>query len=229
VLDGVSLRVRTGEVVALAGAMGSGRTALLSALFGIGRGRVTGRITLGGAPIELSSPRAALARGIALVPEDRKASGLVLEGSVSHNLTLSSLACRMVDEPNEDWRASKQVSGLRIKTAGLDTPVGHLSGGNQQKVVLGRCLMTDPRLLLLDEPTRGVDIGARAEIYRLIRDLVAGGRAVLMASSDLAEILSVSDRVIVMREGRVAGELPREGASEEAIMQLAVGTAGTVH
>ena len=161
---------------------------------------------------------------MALVPEDRKATGLVLDASVADNLTLSSLGGWLIDAADDQWRASKQATALKVKAAGLDVAVATLSGGNQQKVVLGRCLMTRPRLLLLDEPTRGVDVGARAEIYNIIRNLVGDGCAVLMASSDLTEILTLADRVLVLREGALAGELDRASASEQAIMTLAVGT-----
>ena len=227
VLDDVSLQVRAGEVVALAGAMGSGRTALLSTLFGAARGRVEGRALLGGFTARLASPRDAIAAGIALVPEDRKGGGLVLEMSVGENLDLAALGryCRagVIDEAAATRASTAEVRRLGVKTPSLETEVRMLSGGNQQKVVLGKWLMTEPKLLLLDEPTRGVDVGAKAEIYAIVRELVEDGLAVLIASSDLPEIRLLADRVVVLREGAVAGELSREEATEEAILRLAVG------
>lgn len=225
-LRDISLHVRAGEIVALAGAMGSGRTALLSTLFGQGRGKIAGRINLDGELVELSGPADAIASGVALVPEDRKGRGLVLGMSVTHNLTLAALrdiTGRFVDGVDEETRASETAARLCVSAPSMDAAVATLSGGNQQKVVIGKWLLTQPKLLLLDEPTRGVDVGAKAEIYRLIRGLVDDGLAVLLASSDLPEIVRLADRVVVLRDGRVAGELARPHVSERAIMQLAVG------
>jgi ABC-type sugar transport system ATPase subunit len=226
VLHELSLAVRAGEVVGLGGAMGSGRTALLSALFGTYRGSRRGRIRVGGRPVLLREPRDAIAAGLALVPEDRKGAGLVLEMTVGENLTLASLgrySRGLVDDLAEARAAGAEAARLEVRAAALDVEVGTLSGGNQQKVVLGKWLLTGPRVLLLDEPTRGVDVGARAEIYRIVRELVAGGLAVLLASSDLPELRLLCDRILVLREGRLAGELSRAEASEEAILQLSVG------
>jgi ABC-type sugar transport system ATPase subunit len=224
VVDDVSLHVRAGEVVTLAGAMGSGRTALLSTLFGLARSRTAGRILVDGAVAAIGSPRDAIAHGVALVPEDRKGAGLVLGMTVADNLALADLP-RFIDELGEERTAASQAVELGVKAPSLDAEVATLSGGNQQKVVLGKWLRTDPRVLLLDEPTRGVDVGAKAEIYKLVRALTARGHAVLMASSDLPEVLRLSDRIVVLREGRVAGELARAEATQHAIMQLAVGAA----
>ncbi len=227
ILSDVSLQVRAGEVVTLAGAMGAGRTALLSTLFGLMRGRVTGRVALDGAEIDLGSPGTAMRQGIALVPEDRKEHGLVLGMSVAENLTLAGLRRvtrhGILDAIREEQVAAERAAELQVKAAAMSTEVATLSGGNQQKVVIGKWLLTEPKLLLLDEPTRGVDVGAKAEIYRLIRELVARGQAVLMASSDLPEVVLLSDRVVVLREGRVAGQLGRGEATQEAILDLAIG------
>jgi ABC-type sugar transport system ATPase subunit len=160
---------------------------------------------------------------MALVPEDRKGAGLVLSLSVGDNLALASLPSAIVDDAKIEADAQARVRELRIKTAGLDVEVATLSGGNQQKVVLGKWLATAPKVLLLDEPTRGVDVGARAEIYRLIEELAAQGCAVVIASSDLAEVVRLADRVLVLRDGRLAGELARADASGPSILQLACG------
>jgi D-xylose transport system ATP-binding protein len=223
VVDDVSLSVRAGEVVALAGAMGSGRTALLSTLFGLARGRVHGTIQVGGAAFAPRSPADAIRRRVALVPEDRKQHGLVLGLSVADNLGLASQRGFGHDPVAAEDTAARSARELGVKAPSLDALVDTLSGGNQQKVVLGKWLLTGPRLLLLDEPTRGVDVGARAEIFSLIRGLTERGLAVLVASSDLEEIRQLADRVVVLREGRVAGQLHGDAATAAAIMHLAVG------
>ncbi len=227
VVDGLSFTVRAGEVVALAGAMGSGRTATLSALFGLARSPMSGTIRIDGKPLAPKDPADAIACGVALVPEDRKGAGLVLGLSVADNLALCALD-RMsrrgvIDEPRAERAANARAQALRIKAAGLGVDVATLSGGNQQKVVIGKWLELAPRVLLLDEPTRGVDVGAKAEIYKLIEELTAQGHAVLLASSDLPEVLRLADRILVLREGRLAGALDRADATQLAIMKLAVG------
>ena len=231
VVDRLSFAVHAGEVVALAGAMGAGRTATLSALFGLGRGAVSGRIRVDGRPLVARSPADAIAAGLALVPEDRKGAGLVLGMSVADNLALASLgrgcAWGVVDAARAEQAANARIKELRIKLPGLGVEVATLSGGNQQKVVIGRWLELAPRVLLLDEPTRGVDVGAKAEIYRLIEELTGRGHAVLMASSDLPEVVLLADRVLVLREGRLAGILDRGAATQLEIRRLAVGGAAT--
>ncbi len=228
VVDGLSFRVHAGEVVALAGAMGAGRTACLSALFGLVRGQVEGTVTVDGARVDVGEPRRAIAAGLALVPEDRKGLGLVLGLSVGDNLGLPALARHgrwgVVDGARAERTAQAVVRDLRIKTPGLGAEVATLSGGNQQKIVIGKWLELAPRVLLLDEPTRGVDVGAKAEIYRVIEELTAAGHAVILASSDLPEIERLADRVLVLRDGRLAGELAR-GATALDIMRLALGAA----
>ena len=227
VVDGVSFTVHAGEVVALAGAMGSGRTATLSALFGIStsRSRVSGAIKVGGQPTIVRSPIDAIAAGLALVPEDRKGAGLVLGASVADNLVLASLSTTLLDAADLESRALSRSRDLSIKVPGLGAEVATLSGGNQQKVVIGKWLERAPRVLLLDEPTRGVDVGAKAEIYKLIEALTARGHAVLLASSDLPEVVRLADRVLVLREGVLAGSLAGQDITQLAIMQLAMGTA----
>ncbi|MDB4955239.1 MAG: rbsA1 [Myxococcales bacterium] len=227
VVSDLSLTVHAGEVVALAGAMGSGRTAALSALFGVARSAVHGTIRVDGKRVSLRAPADAIAAGVAFVPEDRKAMGLVLSLSVADNLALSALGrmskLGVVDLQRAEQAALARLRDLSIKAPGLDAEVATLSGGNQQKVVIGKWLELGPRVLLLDEPTRGVDVGAKAEIYRLIEELTASGHAVLLASSDLPEVVRLADRVIVLREGRAAGTLEGEAITQLAIMQLAVG------
>jgi ABC-type sugar transport system ATPase subunit len=217
-LHDVSLSVRAGEVVALAGAMGSGRTALLSTLFGCAITRVSGDVLVGGARVALDSPRAAIAAGIALVPEDRKGRGLVLDLTVAENL---ALPLALADGDAAETVARARIDELRIRGR-ADSPVATLSGGNQQKVVLGKWLHRPPRLLLLDEPTRGVDVGAREEIYALIAALCKKGVAVLMASSDLPEVQRLADRIVVLRGGRAVTELPA-GTSQDHIVAHSTG------
>jgi len=227
VVDDLSFTVRAGEVVALAGAMGAGRTATLSALFGVARSAVSGTIVVDGKPVTLRSPADAIAAGLAFVPEDRKGSGLVLGASVADNLALSALPklsrLGIVDAARAEHAALARVRELAIKVSGLAVDVATLSGGNQQKVVIGKWLELAPRVLLLDEPTRGVDVGAKAEIYRLIEQLTAKGHAVLLASSDLPEVVRLADRVLVLREGHLVGELGRPEISQLSIMRLAMG------
>jgi ABC-type sugar transport system ATPase subunit len=228
VVDQLSFTVRAGEVLALAGAMGSGRTATLSALFGIARSATTGTVRVDGKPVALRAPADAIAAGIAFVPEDRKAMGLVLSLSVADNLALSSLGrlsrFGVVDAAKAEQSALARLRELSIKAPGLGAEVATLSGGNQQKVVIGKWLELAPRVLLLDEPTRGVDVGAKVEIYRLIEELTARGHAVVLASSDLPEVIRLADRVLVLREGQLAGTLAGAAITQLAIMQLAVGS-----
>jgi ribose transport system ATP-binding protein len=222
----ISFRVRGGEVVGLAGLVGAGRTELAEALFGV-RPLVAGEVLLDGRRAAVRHPTQAIAAGLLLAPEDRRQHGLVLEESVKHNLSLPSLDrlnwLRLVRPWREAELARSLVGKLRVRTPHLGQPVGLLSGGNQQKVVLGKWLARDPRVLILDEPTRGVDVGAKAEIYALMDQLAGAGVAVVMISSDLEEVLGMSDRVLVLHEGRLAGELPRAGLSEQAVMHLATG------
>ncbi len=227
--DGISLSVRAGEIVGLAGLMGAGRTELLETLYGAAPpGRVTGAIRVGGRPYTPVRPRTGLAFGIGFVPEDRRRSGLVLGHSVARNIVLAALGrvttAGVVRRRAERRAVANQVTRLGIKTSNAAAAVDTLSGGNQQKVVFGRQLLTEPRLLLLDEPTRGVDIGAKAEIYRLLRGLAADGMGILLASSELPELLGVCDRIVVLRRGRVVADLPAGTADEEQLLTAAMGT-----
>jgi ribose transport system ATP-binding protein len=222
----ISFAVRGGEIVGMAGLVGAGRTELAEALFGL-RPLLRGEVRLDGQPVSIRSPRNVIAAGLLLVPEDRRQYGLVLEESVQHNLGLPNLdqnsRLGLVSPRRESEMARRLCERLRVRTPRLSQPVGLLSGGNQQKVVLGKWLARQPRVLILDEPTRGVDVGAKSEIYALMDELAAAGIAIIMISSDLEEVLGMSDRVLVLHEGRLAGELPRAALSEQAIMHLATG------
>ncbi|MDX6742411.1 sugar ABC transporter ATP-binding protein [Actinocorallia sp. A-T 12471] len=219
----LSLSVRAGEIVGLAGLVGSGRSELLETLAGLRR-PVRGGVEVDGTPLTGPSPRAARRAGVVLVPEDRFAQGLAPAHSIRDNLAAPWLRTfGRTDRAADHTRAEKAVAAYRVRCDGVGTPVAALSGGNAQKVVIARALGDDPRVLLLDEPTRGVDIGARADIYRAIADLAAAGCAVLMASSDLVELLGLADRIIVLADGDARGELSRAQASEEAIALLALG------
>jgi ABC-type sugar transport system ATPase subunit len=232
VVDNLSFEVRAGEVVALAGAMGAGRTATLATLFGCAKAGYTGEIHVDGKPVVLANPRAAIAAGFAYVPEDRKAMGLVLGLSVADNLALSALGrmsrLGIVDHASVEHSALTRLREMSIKAPSLAAEVATLSGGNQQKIVIGKWLELAPRVLLLDEPTRGVDVGAKAEIYALVEELTSRGHAVVLASSDLPEVVRLADRVIVLREGKPAGELSGDDITPIRIMQLAVGTVAAV-
>ncbi len=226
-LHDISLNVRAGEIVGLAGLVGAGRTELAETLFGL-HPMDSGSIVLNGRPVRVASPEHAVRLGIAYVPEDRRRHGLVMDLSVAANTTLAALSKQAGLRPlNRAWEramSSGYVERLAVKTASVFTPVKTLSGGNQQKVCLGRWMATKPSLLILDEPTQGVDVGAKAEIHRLMCDLAEQGLAILMISSELPEILGMSDRIVVMRAGRVAGTLGREEASQPAILSLALGS-----
>ncbi len=223
--ENVSFSVRAGEVVGLGGLMGAGRTEVLRALYGADPA-ASGTVRVGGKPLRARNPRAAIAGGVALVPEDRKAEGLILPFSVRRNIALSTLGRlawlrTFLAGGRIDRLARRAVTELRIRTPGVQEAVRNLSGGNQQKIVLGRALTTQPKVFLLDEPTRGIDVGAKVEVYRLIGDLAEQGAAVLVVSSDMLELLGLCDRIVVMRTGRVAGTLARAEFSQERVMALA--------
>ena len=224
----VSLTIRSGEIVGMAGLVGAGRTELSEAVFGI-RPLATGTILIDGSAVRIASPAGAMAAGIGLIPEDRKLAGLVLEKSVGFNMSLPTLGrmhtAKIVHFGEEARTGTATKDALRIRTPHLRQPAGALSGGNQQKIVLGKWLQRKPKVLILDEPTRGVDVGARGEIYALIDQLAREGVAIWMISSDLEEVLGMSDRVLVLHEGRLSGELSREQLSERAVMRLATGGA----
>jgi ribose transport system ATP-binding protein len=223
----ISFSLRAGEIVGIAGLIGAGRTELLTALFGIHPPR-QGSIRLDGKPRRFGAPIDAIRAGMALVPEDRKSQGLILEMAVDANLSLAEFGARPVrlgwlNRKAEQRCAQEVIDRLAIKTPSSNQVVQYLSGGNQQKVVLGKWLALRPKLLLMDEPTRGIDVGAKEEIYTLMEELAEQGVTVLFVSSEMEEILGIADRVLVMHEGRLAGQLARDELTEERIMQLATG------
>ena len=222
----VSFDAAKGEILGFAGLVGAGRSEIAKAIVGLDR-FAKGEVTLGGESLATGKPRDAINRGIYLVPEDRRGEGLVTGMTVRENTTLPSLnvfaSMFMISRAKETKVANEQITSLKVKTPGCETRVLNLSGGNQQKVVLGKWLSMDPKVMILDEPTRGIDVGAKAEIYRLMRELAERGTVILMISSDMEEVLHVSDRVAVMHEGKITGVLDRADCTEENIMQMAVG------
>lgn len=221
-----TFNIKRGEITGLAGLVGAGRTELARGLFGM-TPLISGEIRIQGSPAIIRSPRDAIRAGLYLLPEDRKMLGAILEMSVARNVTLAALPLLfprgLIDRAKEEISALQQVRKLSIRTPSLHQPVLNLSGGNQQKVVLAKWLLMKPQVLILDEPTRGVDVGAKSEIYSLIVNLAAEGVGILLISSEMEEIIALSDRVIVMHEGRLSGELSLDQISEERIMRLAVG------
>ena len=226
VFHDVSFTVRSGEIVGLSGLVGAGRSEIVRAVFGVDR-YDSGAVRMHGKSVPKLNPTAAMAAGMALVPEDRRKQGLVLESSVARNLTLSTRTqlsrFGFIDSSLENRAAKEWAGRLEVKTNALDAEVGTLSGGNQQKVVLGKWLSTKPEVLIIDEPTRGIDVGTKAEVHRLLGDLVDGGMAVLMISSELPEVLGMADRILVLHEGRVTAELSGDEATEDAVMRAASG------
>ncbi len=222
----LSFKVRAGEIVGVAGLVGSGRTSLAHALFGI-ESTIRGTISIAGRQVLIRKPADAIRAGMGLVPEGRKEQGLVLEMSVCQNITLAGLkrylSAKLLDRKQMNAVAQRMVKQLAIKTPGIHQPAEFLSGGNQQKVVLGKWLSLGPKVLILDEPTRGVDVVAKEEIYRLIEQLASQGMAILMISSDMQEVLGISDRVLVMYEHQITAELQDDQLDEEAIMHFATG------
>jgi len=224
--EGVDLALRRGEILGLAGLVGAGRTELAQSIFGIRRSD-SGGIFVDGEEVKIHSPQTAMERGIFYVPEERRSQGLILPFSIKNNITLSILdrisRLGFVPRSAERGIADRFMGELSIRGAGLSDPVSRLSGGNQQKVVVAKSLAREPNVLLLDEPTRGVDVGSKSEIYRLMDDLAKGGKAILLISSELEEVLSMADRVLVMREGRISGEFSRTDATQESVMTAATG------
>ena len=226
VLDNISFTLHRGEVLGISGLVGAGRTELGRAIFGADR--ITGgKIFLHGKAISIRSPSDAIANGICYLPEDRKTHGVVLILSVGDNLTLASLGrlCfrNIINRKKEKKLADEYVSKLQIRTPGLERKVMFLSGGNQQKVVIAKWLCAQSDLFIFDEPTRGIDVGAKVEVYNLINELVRQGAGIIMISSELPEILGMSDHILVMRKGRVTGEFKREEATQEKILSRAWG------
>ena len=222
----VSLAIRKGEIMGLAGLVGAGRTSLARALFGIDRAR-GGAVTLDGEALRLGSPRAAIARGLYLVPEDRKREGLVLELPLVQNVTLASLRrfapMMLIDRKRETQAFAREQTRLAVRAPSPAAPATTLSGGNQQKIVLAKWLSMRPRMMIFDEPTRGIDVGAKREIYAIMRELADAGVTILMISSDMEEVLGVSDRIAVMHAGAVSGVLDRAEFSELNVLRLAIG------
>lgn len=221
----ISFNVKKGEIFGIAGLVGAGRTELMHALFGLDKPD-SGEIIFEGEKIEVHNPKQAIAKGIAYVTEDRKQEGLVLEMGVGANITLASMrqmSSRIfINENHEKSVIEEQIKTLRIKTQGARQRVKSLSGGNQQKVVLGKWLIKKPKLLILDEPTRGIDVGAKSEIYKLMCDYVAEGNAIIMISSEMQEVMGMADRILVLSNGKSGGELTREEFIQEEIMKMAV-------
>ena len=224
VFRGVSFDLHKGEIFGLAGLIGAGRTNVAETIFGV-TPATSGEIRIAEQSVVIDSPKTAMDHGLALLTEDRKSSGLFLMHSVLDNMQIASVrthtAGGFVKQGALNAMCTRMRDSLRIKTPTLDETIGNLSGGNQQKALIARCLMTNPRILILDEPTRGIDVGAKAEVHRLISDLAAEGLAIIMISSELPEILGMSDRIMVMHEGHVSGFLDRKEATQEKIMELA--------
>lgn len=229
-LENVSFEVRRGEILGIAGLMGAGRTELISTIFGAYGGKWIGDIFIEGTPVEIHAPREAIQQGMALVSEDRKRYGLLLDADVTRNMTLVNLGLSadlasygVINHNAASEKSEHYVNSLQIKTTSLEVPVNHLSGGNQQKVVLGKWLMTHPKVLFLDEPTRGIDVGAKAEIHALMAKLADDGVAIVFVSSELPEILGMSDRVLVLHEGKITGEFTNNNLTQEEILRCAAG------
>ena len=223
VVDGVSLQVRRGEVVGISGLMGAGRTELAMSIFGHSYGaNISGELKLNGRAVKLNSVHDAIQHGMAYVTEDRKVNGLILSNPIRVNTTLANLpgvSAGIVIDPDKEYAVADDYrKKLNTKCTGVEQKVGNLSGGNQQKVLLAKWMFADPDILILDEPTRGIDVGAKYEIYCIINDLVAAGKSVVMISSELPEVLGMSDRIYVMNEGRIVGEFKQADASQEKIM-----------
>jgi rhamnose transport system ATP-binding protein len=227
----VSFEVRAGEIVALAGLVGAGRSEVARAIFGIDKADA-GHVEVAGKRLPTGKPTAAMRAGIGFVPEDRRQQGLVMDLSIARNTALTRLRALtrigLIRSGDEDSLAREWATRMQLKFHRLGDSVGTLSGGNQQKVVLGKWLATDPKLLIVDEPTRGIDVGTKSEVHRMLSELAGRGLAVLMISSELPEVLGMADRVYVMREGRLSGELSRAEADEESVIRLATGPVGVV-
>jgi len=231
-LSGISFEVRSGQVLGIGGLMGAGRTELLMHLFGAYGKRTSGTVKLRGQPLA-DPPFRAITRGLVLVSEDRKRYGLVLDRDIGFNMSLSSLravvgAAGLLRRDREVKRNQEMFGSLRVKAPTLDAIVGGLSGGNQQKVVLGKALLTEPRVIFLDEPTRGIDVGAKVEVYELVNRLTAAGQAVVLVSSELPELMGMSDRIAMLHEGTIGGVFTRAEATAEKLMAAALGHASAM-
>ncbi len=229
-LHDISFELRAGEVLGIGGLMGAGRTELLMHLFGAWGRHVSGSVELNGQTLNRLTPETIIQRGMVLASEDRRRYGLHLEQEIGFNLSLSSLASVVrggfIQRNAEIRRNQSMFDSLRVKATGLEAIVGKLSGGNQQKVVLGKALLTEPTVILLDEPTRGIDVGAKLEIYEIINQLTAAGKAVILVSSELPELIGMSDRILMLNAGRIGGAFSRAEATQEKLMAAAMGHAG---
>jgi ribose transport system ATP-binding protein len=223
-VENISLQIKKGEVLGLAGLIGAGRTELAELLFGV-HPRTAGRVVLNGKEVRPALPKQAIASGIALVPEDRKKQGALLEVDIKGNISMAILErisrFFTIDKKEERRIAESYRTSIRIKTPNLEQKIKNLSGGNQQKAIIAKWLATEPSLVIFDEPTRGIDVGAKSEIYTLVNSLVEEGKAVLMISSEMEEVMGMSDRIIVLRQGRISGELERKDFNQETIMGFA--------
>jgi rhamnose transport system ATP-binding protein len=222
----ISFQLRRGEILGFAGLVGAGRTEVARVLFGIDRAD-SGEIHIHNKPVHISSPKVAMQHGLAYVPEDRRQQGLIMDFTIAANMTLPIVqqVSRLgsVDRQRERNIATSYSQQLRVRSTGIQQLVKALSGGNQQKVVLAKWLITNPSILILDEPTRGIDIGAKAEVHRIISELASKGLAIILISSELPEVLAMSDRVLVMHEGQLTGEFERSEADQEKVMFAATG------
>jgi len=225
-VDDISFVLRRGEILGIAGLVGAGRTELVSALFGAYPGRYTGEVWLDGKAIDTRTPLKSIRAGLCMVPEDRKRQGIIPDLGVGQNITLAVLDSfahlTRIDAEAELGSIDKEIARMHLKTASPFLPITSLSGGNQQKAVLAKMLLTKPRVLILDEPTRGVDVGAKYEIYKLMGALAASGVSIIMVSSELAEVLGVSDRVLVIGEGQLRGDFVNEGLTQEQVLAAAL-------
>lgn len=225
-VDNVSFVLRRGEILGVAGLVGAGRTELMECIYGCYQGKSSGEIYLNGKQLALGSSRDALQAGIAMVPEDRKRHGIIPIMGVGENITLAGLdgfaKFGILDDIKEAAEISQSIQSLTVKTPNAELPIRNLSGGNQQKAILARFLMVNPQVLILDEPTRGIDVGAKYEIYKLMFKLVKQGISIIMVSSELPEVLGISDRVLVMHEGNLKGDLVNQGLTQEKIMDCAL-------
>lgn len=226
-VDDVSFALHRGEILGIAGLVGSGRTETVQCLFGAYHGHWQGDLFIDGKPVTISNCQQAMAQGIAMVPEDRKKDGIVPVMSVAQNMTLAALdqftgSFSMLDDAREQDIIRQSLANLKVKTSSPELAIARLSGGNQQKAVLAKCLLLNPRILILDEPTRGIDIGAKYEIYKLINALVKQHIAVIVISSELPEVLGLSDRVLVMHQGRIKADLVNRGLTQEQVMEAAL-------
>lgn len=224
--EDIHFAVRKGEIVGVAGLMGAGRTEIMRALFGVDQ-IDSGEITVGGKKVSIRKPTDAVRYGLAFITENRKEEGLILDFSVRENIGLPNLKSfapsGLVKTEDEKKFAEMMIKRLHVKTASTETIIGNLSGGNQQKVVIAKWIGTSPKVLIMDEPTRGIDVGAKREIYELMNELTERGIAIIMVSSELPEIVGMSDRILVVHEGKIGGELKKQEATQEKIMSLATG------